>query len=294
LPTGKLGLLPPKGAPSLKLASILTGVMPTHPAAADNLSLVPAWILGQNDQFGDCGPVSIANMVLQVTTYLGDEPVHVTQADIFDLYRRSGNPGFDPKTDADDNGVDYQTMLEALLADGIGGKKPIAFAQIDPSNLEELRAAVAIFGGIGMGVVLEEAQKAQTPDGTWDYSPSAAWGGHAVFGGQYTTQPPAPDQLGLISWATEIETSDSFLRNQLGQAWVVIWPEHLGTKQFQEGVSIVALQAAFKQLTGRSLVIPPGVPSPTPAPTPSPAKPLGCLAIAGVLASGVLVIFGRH
>lgn len=278
---GKLGLLAPKGAPALKLASFLTGVVPAHPAVADNLALVQAWILGANDKYGVCGPVAVANNVLQVTTYLSDTPLVVTQADIFDLYRRSGNPDFDPATGAGDRGVDMQTMLEALLAGGIGGKKPIAFAQVE--GIDEVRAVISIFGGSLFGLNLEEAQKAQTVTGTWDDVPgSPPWGGHAVLGGDYVCQPPQPDRLGLISWAEEIETTDAFLGHELGQAWVVIWPEHLGTKQFQEGISLDGLKAAFKALTGRDLVIPA-----EPVPPASPkVTPIGC---AGLLALIVAV-----
>src|SRR5436190_16980905 len=102
-----------------------------------------------NDQYGDCGPVSVANYIRLVTQYLTGAEVAVSQDAVFDLYRRSGNPNFDPATDADDNGVDMQTMLEALAAGGIGGGfKPVAFAKVDVTRVDEVRAAIAIFGGV--------------------------------------------------------------------------------------------------------------------------------------------------
>src|SRR5438552_1440553 len=108
----KLGRRPPKGAPSLKLSSILTGGIPPHPPTADHFGKLQ-FGLYQNDRFGDCGPTSVANLVRLVTGGLLVTEVQPSLNDVFDLYGRSGNPNFDPATGADDNGVVMQTMLEA-------------------------------------------------------------------------------------------------------------------------------------------------------------------------------------
>jgi len=48
----------------------------------------------------------------------------------------------------------------------------------------------------------------------------------------------------------------AFMKHQMSEAWVVIWPENLGTKQFQDGINVDALKSAFKAITGNNLVIP--------------------------------------
>jgi hypothetical protein len=63
----------------------------------------------------------VANSRKLITRYLDAAEVSPSQNDVFDLHRRSGNPGFDPTLAAedpnqDDNGVDMQTMLEAAFA----------------------------------------------------------------------------------------------------------------------------------------------------------------------------------
>src|SRR4051794_23725983 len=122
-PTRKLGRRPPSGKPALMLGDFLkAGVAPAHPATGDHFKQLE-FGLYENDQFGDCGPTSVANLVRLVTGGLLGTEIQPSQDDVFDLYRRSGNPNFDPKTDADDNGVDMQTMLEALLSGGNGGGK---------------------------------------------------------------------------------------------------------------------------------------------------------------------------
>jgi hypothetical protein len=67
-----------------------------------------------------------------------------------------------------------QTLLELALEYGIGGKKPLAFAKVDAGNLDELHAAVEIFGGVLLGVDLETAQQSQTDNGRWDYKKSGS------------------------------------------------------------------------------------------------------------------------
>jgi hypothetical protein len=279
---GKLGRRPPKNAPALRLSSFLQAI-PDHPLAEDNLTRVPTWILGGNDKYSDCGPVSVANDRLQITTYLTDQPMAASQFDIFDLYRRSGNPDFDPATDNDDNGVDMQTMLEALMEGGIAGIKPVCFAKIDHTNIDEIDAALAIFGSCLFGVTLDDAQKKQSPTGQWDYSPSQVWGGHAILSGSYRRPGTSDDRIGVVTWAQVMECTDAFIENQLEEAWVVIWPEHLGTSQFEQGIDSEKLAAAYRALTGDTIA---QLPSPTPIPIPKTGCVLAALALIGV---GVLV-----
>ncbi len=272
----KLGKRPPTPERKrLRFKDYFTGVVPAAPPATDYFNRVPTWILGANDRFGTCGPTSVANDRLQVTTYLTGTPQVGTDDDVFDLYRRSGNPNFDPATGADDNGVNMQTMLEAVVSGGFAGTKALGFAQVDHTNLEEMRAAIAIFGSLLLGVVLEVPQQSQTGQRLWDYVPGAVWGGHAIMNGRYST----PDgRTGVISWQLVVDATDAFLMHQLDEAWVVIWPEHLGSVAFLQGVDLATLAADYEALTGRPFpaVVPP-TPTPTPPPPPTPTPtPTGC------------------
>jgi hypothetical protein len=261
-----LGRRAPKNAPALRASRFLTGVIPKHPAAADNLSKA-TYGLYDNDTYGVCGPTSVANQRRQVTAYLTGTQETPSQNDVFDLYRRSGNPAFDPADPGGpgDSGVDMQTMLEEVQHNGIGGKKCVAFAKIDVQNVEEVRAWTAIFGGLLLGVNLLTAQRSQ--QGTWNYERSGEWGGHAVFVGGYDPNPE------LISWAEKFETTPSFWSHQAEEAWGVIWPEHLGTAAFQQGVDKQALASAYTDLTGRPFPSPVPVPQPAPGEQPQPVAP---------------------
>ncbi|MCM3884170.1 hypothetical protein [Frankia sp. R82] len=262
-PTRKTGLRPPTRRAALRIGRYLTGVVPAHPSAADHLGHLE-YGLYANDRYGDCGPTSVANLRRVVTAGLTGTMQAPSQDDVFDLYRRSGNPGFDPATGADDNGVEMQTMLQAVQAGGIGGVQSLAFAQVDVGNDDELDAAISLFGGILWGVDLEVAQQAQTDahPPVWDYRRSGEWGGHAVLAGAYRA-----GRDDVITWAERVSTTAAFRRRQLQEAWVVIWPEHLGSAVFQAGVDLAALAADYQELTGRPF------PTVTPAPVPVPPAP---------------------
>lgn len=246
----KLGRRAPSNGPALHLASLIKAV-PDHPLAVDHLAAVTNWRILGNDRFSDCGPVSVANSRAIVTKALTGREQYPTLASVFDLYRRSGNPHFDPRTGEDDNGVDMQTMLGAVAHGGIAGHRAVAYAKVDHRDLDQLKAAIAIFGFVLLGADL---QQAQARGNVWDDVPgSPDWGGHAIMAGAYRTG-QRPD-IGVISWGKVIGVTDVWWP-RVEEAWAVIWPEHLGTRQFQQGIDVKTLAADYQTLTGRTLVLP--------------------------------------
>jgi hypothetical protein len=264
----RLGLRPrDTSRDTLKLANYLTGVVPQFPSSVDYFARVQSWILGRNDEFSTCGPTALANYKLLVSTWLGDSPITVSDDDIFDLYRRSGNPDFDPSTGAGDNGVEMTVMLSAAVQGGLGhdaNNRPLAFAEVNSADQSEVFAAGALFGGMLWGADLSTAQQAQTDQHLWDYAPHASdWGGHAVLAaGRYRDLPGTHnDRTGLVTWATPIDATDRFISTQVPQRFVVIWPEHLGSKSFLQGVNLGALAADYREMTGRPFPTAPTTPA---------------------------------
>lgn len=270
VPGRRLGRRPHDPArPLLKLGPLLTGVVPQHPVAVDHAEEITDWGLYENDRYGVCGPTAVANYVKLVTKHLGDGEVSPSQDDVFALYRLC-NPDFDPATGQGDNGVDMATMLDFLVKIGIGGKKALAYAAVDTSNLDEVRAAISLFGAVLFSLDLEVAQQVQTDAGLWDYEPSGQWGGHATLGVLYTSDGrPGREDFGNVTWAELIGFTDLFARHQVQQAFVVIFPEHLSTKAFQQGVNTAQLAADYQQLTGRPFPHTAPAPAPSPAPLPT-------------------------
>lgn len=246
----------PKSAAALMLSRVLTGVIPAHPASEDYGSRFGGWQMLGNDQYGDCVAVTWANQRALVSTVLSGKTSYPPLDQVLAFYKTQ-NPGFP----AEDDGMDIQTALEYLVkVGGPDGVKAVAFAKVDHTNKEELRAAHAIFGQVWYGVNVLDANQAEFGNGQpWDYVPhSPLDGGHSVAGVGYD-----PINIKFITWAKETSFTEAFRAHQVEEAWVVIWPEQLGTTQFVLGIDIWALAADYQAITGKTLPLPPS-PVPTP------------------------------
>lgn len=246
------GRNPPKNTPALLLASFLTQAIPAHPPSEDYLSRLGGWQMLGNDKYGDCVAVTWANMRRLVTAALTTER-YPTLDQVLALYKTQ-NPNFPSQ----DNGMDIQTCLEYLNhTGGPDGTKVVAFAKVNFSNLDEVKAALAIFGCLWIGINVQKANMTEMDNGQpWDYvSGSPNEGGHSVIGGGYTGL--ATNDVRFITWAQETGFTDNFWNKQVEEAWAVIWPEHLGTTEFQQGINPIQLAADYKAITGNDLSLTP-------------------------------------
>lgn len=272
LPDGKghtmaymYGRRPPKNAPALRFASFQQpGAVPAYPPSEDYLATLPGWQMLGNDAVGDCNAVTWANMRRLVTGTLATE-YYPSQEQVWEFYQTQ-NPGFDPNGSQDtngpgsqdDQGMDIQTGLEYLHSEGgPDGVQAVAFAKVDHTQMPQVKAALAIFGGLWLGINVLEANQREFADGKpWSDVPgSPIEGGHAILGGGYETD------IKFITWAQETEFAESFWdgvvegRPLVEEAWVVIWPEHLGTAGFEQGIDQSQLAADYLALTGKPLTL---------------------------------------
>jgi hypothetical protein len=243
------------------------------PAVADHLGTAqPLMVLGGNDKFGTCWPTSMANSVILVKLFCAGQRVTVLDDDVFDLYRRVGNPDFDPATGAGDNGTEPTAGLSALAAGGIWVThltadgtpdpqqrecvRPVCYAQSSSTDLDHVRVITAAAGSVSLCLDLQVAQQLQGD--LWDYQPgSGQWGGHAVIGGSYRARSGAHawDET-AESWQTQVGMTDAFLGHQMQAAFVVVWPDLWGNDAFMANVDRAALAAAYQTVTGRPIGAP--------------------------------------
>lgn len=261
----KYGRRPPKNAPALRFSSFLQGGVPEYPRSVDWLAKLPGWQMLGNDIAGDCNATTWSNMRRLITSTLTTKN-YPSQDQVWQFYRTQ-NPGFDPDGTAetngpgsnDDQGMNIQTGLEYLHGNGgPDGVKVVAFAKVDHTDMAEVKAALAIFGCLWLGInVLRQNQDQFSEGKAWTNVPGASIeGGHAILGGGYSTD------IKFITWAKETEFASSFWNGSVQgtplveEAWVAIWPEHLGTRVFEQGIDQAELAAAYKSLTGGTLTLP--------------------------------------
>ncbi len=271
-PDRKLGRRPTDQNRKILRMRWVNGVVPSYPPEADHFT---GWSIGllSNSKYGDCGPVSVENHRRMTTKLLTGTEDQSTQADVFDLYRRSGNPTFNPDTGQGDNGVDMSVLMSAAMSGGISGDKLIGYARLPDRSDASVYAAITIFGGVLFGVDLQAAQQSQTNAGLWDYKQSGDWGGHAVMAASFNV---GTGRVDVATWGKRCGSTSAFRQHQLSEVWVPLWKELVSSQKFfHSGVDLQSLARDYQALTGRvfPVVVPP-VPVPVPVPVPPGPPPL--------------------
>lgn len=273
--TLKYGRRPPKNAPAVHFRALRdAGVLPAFPPAYDSIAGWSGWQMLGNASFGDCVAVTWATIRRIVTR--GKSYPDLSQ--VVEVYKTQ-NPDFDENGDENtngpgspaDGGMDIQTLLEYLVKHGgPDGVKAIAFAKVDHTNLDEMKAALATFGNLWLGVNVTDVNQDEFPDQPWTAA-GYVEGGHSITGTGY-------DALRVLmeTWASEASLADSYVITSkaagggagVEEAWVVIWPEHVANLTADQ---LAALATAYTEVTGKPLVVP--VPAPVPGPDPVPPAP---------------------
>ncbi|HEV2174252.1 MAG TPA: hypothetical protein VGR71_11830 [Nitrospira sp.] len=268
---GKGGRRSPSNGRAIRFRDIATGVIPASPPYVDYLlHLGGQWQMLGNNAAGNCVAVTWANERRLVTATLTNQTNYPSQDQVWQFYKTQ-NSNFDPNGSSAtngpgssaDNGMDIQTGLNELHQNGgPDGVKLVAFAKVDLGNVAEVRAAVASCGSLWTGVfVYQNNQDEFGAEQPWDFDSSSPQdGGHSVLTGGYGVAPQGITQLQgdekFITWAEETSFTDNYWTHAVEEGWVCIWPEHLGTSSFEQGVSGPALASVYQQVTGSQLVLP--------------------------------------
>jgi hypothetical protein len=145
----------------LRLGSYLLKSLPAPPALCDYTAPAKAWLsqtLG-NDDLGDCtaaGAFHIAGTWLANN----DMPVPFVEYDVIKLY--SATTGYVPGEPETDRGGDEETVLNywvnhGLLPAPLPAHRAQAWISVNAGNIEEVKAAIWLFGNIYIGASMPEA-----------------------------------------------------------------------------------------------------------------------------------------
>lgn len=253
----KLGKGPRKFDPrTLRLSKYLTAV-PPPPDQAGYITEVPDFPLYLNDILGDCTIAAAGHMIEQWTRYAGN-PFVPTDDDIVNAY--SAITGYDgnPWTD---RGAVMLDVLKYWRKHGIAGHKIAAFAAVDPTNITEIKQAVALFGNCYIGIGLPIA--AQTPitgdngNPCWSMPPTGvtgdgtpySWGGHCVNIAGYGTDSNGNAGSEVVTWGQIFDMTWGFAGTYMDEAFAVLSTDWIAADgKAPSGFDITQLRADLAAL----------------------------------------------
>ena len=220
----KLGRgFPRRDRRTLKLAGYLSPGLPPPPVELDWTGGLADWGAMLNDKLSCCTIAGLGHAIQTWSRNAGQE-VTISDLDVLTAYEQwDGYSPADPSTDQ--GGIEID-VLNRWRNSALGGHKLFAFAAAASNKMAELRRAIALFGGVYIGLDLAIAQ--QTQD-VWDVDKTVngdagSWGGHAVWVPAYTE-----GTFKCITWGIVKEMTDAFLISQCSEAWALFGADWINT-----------------------------------------------------------------
>jgi len=226
---GKLGKQPKRvDRRTFKLSQYLKiEELPKAPLAVDWTKRVPQYGMLLNDRLGDCVVAGMMHLAIGWQANAGQTADAPSDPEVVAAYSAIG--GYDPADPTTDQGCNMLTALKYWRNNGltVGGKKSqiVAFAEVDPANDVEVKAALWLFGGLFTGFQMPKSvQNADTwrvpVCGLHGKGKPGSWGGHCA-------PLAAEDGSGgfqAITWGKLVPTAHSFLGAYCEEAYAVLSP----------------------------------------------------------------------
>jgi hypothetical protein len=239
----KLGKHPPRNDKrTLKLGDYIQPALPTPPTSVDWTAKVTCpWTMMGNDQYGDCTCAGAGHLIMDWTA---NAATCFTPTDDQILTAYNAVDG------GADRGANMTDVLNYWRQTGIGGHTITAYAQVDMTNLNEIRQTIDLFGGCYIGVALPDFIT-QSPDPL-----AVSWVAQA-------DSPPNPDSghciplvgydttgVTVITWGAAIHASWDFITTYSDEGFAVLsndWIEASGGSP--NGFDLASLQADLAAVT---------------------------------------------
>lgn len=178
-----------------------------------------------------------------------NETVVIKDEDIVNDYSKL--TGYNPETGANDHGAPSLDALNYWRKNGVAGHQIYAFAEINPKDIELVKTAIYLFGGLYVGFTLPNSAKKQdiwrvvNKNLTGDSKPGS-WGGHAVNAIGYDK-----DFIYVVTWGIRKRVTWKFWKAYCWEAFAVISEEFIVSGKAPNGFDLEMLK---KQLKGATKV----------------------------------------
>jgi hypothetical protein len=229
---------------TLRMSKYLTAAaLPSIGAEVSWYTKISTWPMYMNDTLGDCVPAAAGHTIEQWDFYSGNGKPLPTNPQIISAYEAIG--GYVPGNPSTDNGCDMLTAVKYWQKTGIAGHKIDAFVSVNPQDFNEVKAAIALFGNVYLGLQLPISAQGATswtvPDGgvnSADGQPGS-WGGHCV-----PIMAASPQSLTVITWGAPLKMSHNFMFDYADEAYALLSPDWINSQGVSPGnFNLAALQA---------------------------------------------------
>jgi hypothetical protein len=231
---------------TLRFGAYLKPGLAAAPAAINWGSKVKNWPMYANDKYADCTCAAAGHMI-EVWTAASGKQKTPAEAQILKFYEHFTTPG-------PENGCTVIEVLKYWRSTGLGGDKIMAFAQLEPRNVNEVKDAVAIFGTCYIGVFLPKfalnvpdartvpwVVPAQGPVG--DAAPDPQ-GGHCIPAVGYDSR-----NLYVVSWGMVKAMSWQFYVDYVDESYAVLSSDFLAKNKAPNGFDMAQLKQDLDEIS---------------------------------------------
>lgn len=219
----KLGKLPPKiDSRTLKLASFLDlHTLPPIPESVKWSAKINTWPMFKNDEIGDCAIAGLAHLIQSWTANESTEVI-LPDDQVVDLYSTICH--YDKGDYRTDEGCVLLDVLKFWRNTGVNGHKIEGFVSVNPARINEVKAAIYLFGGLYIGVSLPLAAEVNMswtlPFQNSGIEDKGSWGGHCVI------VVDADDSgLSTITWGNKRKMDWAFFQKYCDEAFAIFGPD---------------------------------------------------------------------
>ena len=221
---------------TLRLAKYLTSSLPVAPDDRNWMGSVTDFGMMLNDQLGDC-TIAGCGHAEQIWTLNTGSELTVADSDILSAYEAWD--GYNPADPTTDQGGIELDVLKKFQQQGLAGHKILAFASANVRNVEEIKQAINLFGGVYIGVNLPISAQSQD---VWDADSSrdgdpGSWGGHCVFVPTYD-----PNGFTCITWGAPKKMTLAFWQEYVDESYALLSPNWV-SQNSPSGFALDQLQA---------------------------------------------------
>lgn len=229
---------------TLRLAVYLTGALPEPPAAKDWTRGVTEWGMMCNDRLGCCTISGVGHAIQVWTANTGT--METVSDEAIEAYYSKWD-GYVAGDETTDNGGIEIDVLKKWRKQSFANNRLLAFADPCSMNVQEIRQAITLFGGVYIG--LDLPLSAQKQD-VWDVLPGGgsnaakgSWGGHCVFVPKYDA-----NTFTCITWGQLKTMTVPFWEQYCDEAHALLDESWITTQQAPSGFDREQLLADLKQI----------------------------------------------